>query len=292
MNRLTHAVLIAVAVGLATLASAQTGVQESSQTSVHADGSHAQASEGTSAEASTQSGRANAGPTAGAAFNARLDSTIDSKKNKPGDPITARTTESVKSEGETVLPKGTKLVGHVTQASARARGDAESVLAVTFDHAVLKNGRHVPLAVAIQAVASGHSAVSAEEGDSENLAFMDAGAASSTMAGGRGVVGGLTSSAGGALGSFTLAPALNSTVGSATTVAGASHGAVGGLNAAGHFTSDSRGVFGLHGLSLGSATSGGMDGTLITSAGKNVRLDSGTRMLLVTRTNARTRLTR
>ena len=73
-----------------------------------------------------------------------------------------------------------------------------------------------------------------------------------------------------------------------TGVAGASRGAVGGLNAAGQLTSNSRGVFSLNGLSLNSAVANSTQGSLITSAGKNVHLDSGTRMLMVTQAAAST----
>jgi hypothetical protein len=83
----------------------------------------------------------------------------------------------------------------------------------------------------------------------------------------------------------TTGGTLNSTVNSAGSVAGsangAANGAVGGLNSAGQLTSNSRGVFGLNGLNLNSAASNATQGSVITSTGKNVHLDSGTRMLLV-----------
>jgi hypothetical protein len=49
----------------------------------------------------------------------------------------------------------------------------------------------------------------------------------------------------------------------------------------GQFASNSRGVFGLNGLNLNAAGSNSADGSVITSSGKNVHLDSGTRMLIV-----------
>jgi hypothetical protein len=79
---------------------------------------------------------------------------------------------------------------------------------------------------------------------------------------------------------------VSSAVGGTANVLGRSAGAVGGLDAAGRLTSDSRGVFGLKDTELSSAASGGAEGTLITSAKRNVRLDRGTRMLLVTGANA------
>jgi uncharacterized protein (DUF3084 family) len=135
--------------------SAQAGTRASGQASVQADKTQALASGGASASSSTKSNQANAGLASGTAFNATLNSPVDSKKNKSGDSVTAHTTENVKSGGKTVLPKGTKLTGHITHCSVRAQGNSESALAITFDRAILKNGQEVPLNVAIQAIASG-----------------------------------------------------------------------------------------------------------------------------------------
>jgi hypothetical protein len=110
------------------------------------------------------------------------------------------------------------------------------------------------------------------------------------MSGGRGALGGVTSTAGGAVGSVTntagsaagaASGAVDATARTTTGVTGSAGGAVGGLNAAGQFASNSRGVFGMNGLNLSAAGSNSTEGSLITSSGKNVRLDSGTRMLIV-----------
>src|ERR1700751_3200917 len=61
----------------------------------------------------------------GTALNAQLIHSLDSKKAKPGDVVTAQTTAPVKVEGKVVIPNNTKLVGHVTRASARAKGDRD-----------------------------------------------------------------------------------------------------------------------------------------------------------------------
>jgi hypothetical protein len=297
MNRSTKIFLVGATIALSAAAQAQTsahaGAQANGQASVQADETHAQAAGGASAlsSASEQSNRTNAGLSSGTVFNATLSSPVDSKKSKPGDAITARTVESVKSEGKTVLPKGTKLVGHVTHASARAKGDTESALAISFDRAILKNGEEVPLNVAIQAMASAQTAASAAGSDLD--AAGGAGAyASGAGSSGRGVMGGLVSTAGGTTGSVTNTVAgtgnlADSTVSTAarTTVgaSGAASSAVGGLNSAGQLTSNSQGVFGMNGLNLKAVETGSAQGSLITSAGKNVHLESGTRMLLVSR---------
>jgi hypothetical protein len=79
---------------------------------------------------------------------------------------------------------------------------------------------------------------------------------------------------------------VNSAANAGGSIAGASKGAVGGLNAAGQLTSNSQGVFGLNGLNLSAAASNATQGSVITSAGKNVHLDSGTQMLLVSQAQA------
>jgi hypothetical protein len=276
---------------------AQAGAQSSSQASVQAGQTQAQASGNASAStsASAQNGQANGSLATGSAFNAALSTPVDSKKCKPGDEVTARTTEAAKSEGKTVIPKGSKLVGHVTQASARAKGESESSLGIVFDRAILKNGEEIPLNVAIQALASAQSGVSAAGADMDTMGSMGGSAAGSGAAGGRGALGGVTSTAGGAVGTVTNTAAnvggvaggtVNSAANAGGSIAGASKGAVGGLNAAGQLTSNSQGVFGLNGLNLNAAASNATQGSVITSTGKNVHLDSGTQMLLVSQAQA------
>jgi len=183
----------------------------------------------------------------------------------------------------------------VTQASARAKGESESSLGIVFDRAILKNGQEIPLNVAIQAIASAQSGVSAAGADMDTMGGMGASAAGSGMAGGRGALGGVTSAAGGAVGTVTNTAAnvggvaggtVNSAANAGGSIAGASKGAVGGLNAAGQLTSNSQGVFGMNGLNLNAAASNATQGSVITSAGKNVHLESGTRMLLVSQAQA------
>ena len=287
-------ILFAGVAAAQTQADAEAGAQAGAQTSVQAGKAQAQGSGSASATsaASTQNGQTNASLGSGTAINAELTAPVDSKKAKPGDPVAARTTEPTKSNGKTVIPKGSKLVGHVTQASARAKGDSESAVGIVFDKAILKNGQEVPLNVAIQALASAQSAAVASGGNDTGIM---SGAGGSAMGSGRasggGALGGVTSTAGATAGTVTNTAAnvgntaggtLNSTTGSATNAVAASKGAVGGLNAAGELTSSSQGVFGLQGVNLSSTTTGAAQGSLITSAGKNLHLDRGTQMLLVT----------
>src|SRR5258705_4507463 len=126
----------------------------------------------------------------GTALNAQLTHSLDSKKAKPGDVITAQTTTPVKVDGRVVIPNNTKLVGHVTRASARAKGDTDSVLAVQFDRAVLKDGREMPLQVALQAMAPDQGTPAVSGDDLQPMGNIEGGAAEAGAAGNRGTVGG------------------------------------------------------------------------------------------------------
>jgi hypothetical protein len=260
--------------------------QTSGKASAQASGS-ASVQENGRASSGEQSGSLAAGTT----LNANLSQSVDSKKAKEGDTVTAHTTEAVKSDGRVLLPKGTKLVGHVTRSTARANGDADSVLAVQFDRAVLKGGQEMPLQMTIQALASGERTAPVGGDDLQGIGPVGGGGSPSGGAAGRGAMGGVTSTVGGAAsGAASTVPrttqdatgAVNSTVSGAATTTGRAGGTAGtGLNAEGQLTSTSRGVFGLSGLSLNSNLGSSAEGSVITSAGKNVRLDSGTKMLLV-----------
>lgn len=296
MNRigltLLTAAIVTAGATAQTQSGAQAGAQSGAQTSVDASREGAQASGSGSAAATgaAQAGQNNPSLAGGSTFNAALSAPLDSKKCKPGDPVNARTTEPAKSEGKTVFPKGTKLVGHVTQASARGKGDSESALGIVFDKAILKNGEQVPVNVAIQAIASAQTSAAAAGSDIDTMGGMGTSTAGSGAAGGRGALGGVTSAAGGTAGTVTNTAAnvggtthgaLNAAGNATGSAASTSSGAIGGLDSAGQLASNSQGVFGLNGLNLSSATSNSTQGSLITSAGKNVHLDSGTHMLLV-----------
>src|SRR5215470_2351591 len=279
--------------------SAQTGVAASGQASAQASprGAQASANTNTSANAAAQGTQGSSMLADGTVFNATLDKPIDSKKCKPGEPVMAHTTEPVKSDGKTILPKGTKMIGHVTQASARANGQADSSLGIVFDKALMKNGQEMPMNVAIQAMSAASSSASAATDNTEMTAGgAGYGGTSAGASGGRGALGGVTSTAGGAAGGLTkTAGGVGNTAGGTVNAAtqtttsaagGATNSAAGTLNSAGQLAFNSRGVYGMNGLNLSSATAGGAQGSLITSTGKNVHLDSGTRMLLVSQASA------
>lgn len=262
-----------------TSGASQTNALASQSTSSSADKSGAQvdskssASAGQSAKLSNEGGQAATASQlqSGSSIHAILEKPVDARKNKPGDQVVAKANEDVKSEGKVVLPRGSKIIGHVTEVKAREKEQAESVVGVIFDHAVLKDGSHMPLSLAVQAVGSGATTAQAED-DS----LMSSGnAATSVSASGAGS--GMTRTGGG------LAGGVRSTTGSLVNTAG-SVGAgtintVTGAGASSSLNSNSRGVVGLRGLNLVSSASSSNSGTF-TSQNSNVHLDSGTQLIL------------
>lgn len=82
-----------------------------------------------------------------------LTKSLDAKKLKTGDEVTAKTSVALEGNGLTI-PNGTKVIGHVTQAQARSKGDPQSALGIVFDKVELPAGKEWPIQGQIQAVAA------------------------------------------------------------------------------------------------------------------------------------------
>jgi hypothetical protein len=207
---------------------------------------------------------------AGSTVQAELVKPVDAKKCKVGDEVLAKTTHDVKSKGHIVIPKGSKLVGHVTEVKTHSKEQATSELGIAFDHAILKNGTEMPMALGIQAI--GRSQASAAAMTDDTMATGSTGTMGSSGArasGGGGMLGGVKSTAG------TVVNTAGSTAGVTANTAGAAGGAV-----SGPLSTSSQGVVGLPGLSLSSPISTSANASVISSQGSNVHLDSGTEMIL------------
>ena len=323
------ALIIATSLGVGTTALAQQttvrgNASAESQTSVSADrqgadiASDNRAQGGVAVERDDEDGarrQAAADFTGASEMNATLERSVDARRAKAGDEVTAKTNEGYTTASGVAIPRGSRLVGRVTEARAHARGEgaAASQLGIVFERAELPDGRVVPMQATIQAVAAGRSQAQGELGSASHSAdaFGSSHASGGGFAGGGlggGAIGGVAGAAGGvgatggsvfgnaagnagaAVGGATRLPrsgvgAASGGAGAATAGGGAllgsSAGAVGGLSASGQWLAGSRGAFGLGDLSIASAAAGGAQGSLITSPTRNVRLDGGTQLLVV-----------
>lgn len=82
---------------------------------------------------------------------ATLQTTLDAKKAKPGEPVRARLEMDVPIPNGPTLPKNTILEGHVDQVQA-SENHSNSSLVITFDQVKLRNGEVVPVKVTVLSV--------------------------------------------------------------------------------------------------------------------------------------------
>jgi hypothetical protein len=80
----------------------------------------------------------------GTTLRVRLDSGVDTRRNQSGDAFTATLSRPVTLHGETAIPAGTRLRGHVVEAAASGRLKGRPVISLTLDSFRL-DGREYPL---------------------------------------------------------------------------------------------------------------------------------------------------
>jgi hypothetical protein len=208
----------------------------------------------------------------GSVIPVQLTKSVDAKKVKTGDEVDVKVTQDMKTQsGQVLIPKDTRIVGHVTEAQGRSKEQKESQLGITFDHAVLKEGGDVPLPASIQAVIVPPSQNPDNAGSSAG-----GGAPSQAPSGGSPGTGNRAGMPGG--GSSPQAPA------SAPTAGGDQSNAPAGNAPNPQITSSTQGVIGISNYKLstpGDVTQGSSSrGSVVSSEKSNVKLESGTLMLL------------
>jgi hypothetical protein len=207
----------------------------------------------------------------GTAFNCSLGEAIDTRKTKAGDTVVAEVAEDVTYERTMILPKGTKITGKVVRVTAGGRGRTGSAIFVQFDHATLKDGQEVVFSAGIQALAAG--AAPAVSGDSDSLKNSDSDARALPVEDSSAWTAGSD-----ALVVSTVYDKPNTAL---RTPLGPTPVAQGELSSNGMFSPDSRGAFGRSDLKVYTPTSDGSHGTVLLSTKKNMRIDGGTKLLLV-----------
>lgn len=206
----------------------------------------------------------------GATLEATLTSTLDAATSKLGAPVVAKTVNDARVEGKTVLAKNVRVEGFVRRAQARSKQQKESRLEFVLFRAVLRDGEEVALPAALQAVAAPASAAATFADESAIAASSSPASGGGTRSGG--LLSGVTSTANAA------ASAATGTVGPVDGKTGLAGSVAGG--AAGSLTAASTGVMGLSGISLAEEAGTHLGTAALTSTKQNVRLGSGTRLLL------------
>jgi hypothetical protein len=86
------------------------------------------------------------------AFPTALVKGIDSKRLKEGDTVVCQTVAPLHAGNGMLIPSGSKVTGHVTQAMARSKGSADSTLTIVFDKVEVAKGKELPMKGTLQAV--------------------------------------------------------------------------------------------------------------------------------------------
>src|SRR3954465_2584547 len=76
----------------------------------------------------------------GSILYAELTKTVDAKKAKVGDPVSAILLADVLAHGKIVVRHDAKLLGHVTEAQVHSKDTPESRLGIVFDKVITKDG--------------------------------------------------------------------------------------------------------------------------------------------------------
>jgi hypothetical protein len=83
-----------------------------------------------------------------------LTSSLDTKTAVVGQDFWLQTTSDIVVDGEMILPKGSKVLGHIAEAVAREKGHPQSELWLIIDKAVNKAGVEISLQAIVAAIAA------------------------------------------------------------------------------------------------------------------------------------------
>ena len=211
--------------------------------------------------------------------SAQLENTLDVRRVKPGDRVVMKTLQPIKQNGQTVVPKGARLIGHVTEVAQRTKSNGQSRLGVALDR-LQRGSTNIPITGSIISItqASTRATASNEDLFGDTMVGSSSSARSTTNASGGG--GGLLGGAGSTVGGVTntagnVASATTSVVGSAVdNTANSTTGVV--RNTTGSARNTLRGV---QVSPAGSASAEG--GSTLSLNGGNLKLDSGTTFSLL-----------
>ncbi|HEY6938315.1 MAG TPA: hypothetical protein VI424_14245 [Terriglobales bacterium] len=217
----------------------------------------------------------------GTVLGAELSKGIDAKKAKVGQEVVAKAVADVRdTNGNLVIPRGAKLVGHITQAQAASKEQPQSSLGIIFDKVEAKSGkqsREIGLHAGIQALAKPEPSPMMQQQEPEGAGGTGGpgGEGGAPMGGSQPGMGGGGRNSGGMGGSSMPQQRQGGDMGGNTVGPMGQQGGGGGpaLNA------NSHGVLGIPNLTL-SPQASPSEGSVVSSSRGNVKLDSGTMLVL------------
>ena len=198
---------------------------------------------------------------ANTALEAELQKTLDVKNAGIGDEVVLRVTQTIKQDGEVIVPKGAKILGRVTEVQEKTKNNAMSKLGVVFDRIEGKN-LNSPINATITSITNVASGASVNNdlfsSDTSANSKSNSSVSSSSSSGG-GLLGGVTNTVGGVVNTTT------NTVGSVTNTAGQTLG--GATGTVGNT---------VRGINISQSASGSANGsTMLSAQNKNLKVEKG-----------------
>jgi hypothetical protein len=211
----------------------------------------------------------------GTVLGAELSKGIDAKKAKVGQEVVAKAVADLRdNNGNLVIPRGAKLVGHITQAQAASKEQPQSSLGIIFDKMEAKHGKEIALHAGIQALAKPEPSPMMQQQEPEASSGPGGGGGAPT-GGSQPGMGGGGRNTGGMSGSSMPQQRQGTDMGGNM---GGPMGQQGGGGAPA-LNANSHGVIGIPNLTL-SPQASPTEGSVISSSRGNVKLDSGTMLVL------------
>jgi hypothetical protein len=194
----------------------------------------------------------------GSLLPVELSKSVDAKKVHTGDPVLGKIPHDLSANGKVVVPKDAKVMGHVAEAKPSGHDNKDSVLGIVFDKIALKDGSEIPLSAEIQAVGAPVSAAVPSATPSYDTPSPQ---------------------------NNPTGPNQNSEMGAATNNTAPPSQQQQAQLASGEpanppLTATTQGVVGMKGVTLSQGT---MQDSVLTSQDKNVKLESGTQIILRTK---------
>ena len=197
--------------------------------------------------------------TSGTAINAELQKTLDVNNAKVGDQVMLKTTQTIRQDGQVIVPRGSTLVGRITDVQKRSKDNARSRIGMIFERI---QGRQLSVPLSATLVSITNAAARASVNDTlmtdVSGSSQTSGSTRSTSSGG-GLLGGVTNTVGSVVNTTTQ------TVGTVTSTAGQTVGS----------TTDTLGRT-LGGIQISTEASGSANSsTTLSSTNKNLRVEKG-----------------
>jgi hypothetical protein len=202
----------------------------------------------------------------GSVIPARLTKSVNAKKAKKGDEVVATVTQDLRNNAGTIIvPKDTKIVGHITEAQASSKQQKESEVTIAFDRAVPKNGEAMQMPMSIQAIIAppNRNPANANTQQSSGYPGPETGGVPASPSARQGSMGG----------------GVPPTADTPKTSGRAPSEGPAGSQTQPQITGNTQGVVGIENLKL-SAAPDATQGSVVSSEKGNVKLDDGTLMLL------------